>query len=122
MIVITPHDVIAIRESHFAWLLTERRRARQSDPALHTLDGRDIFMFTSINGLLHFAILDWFSDPYHHSRADAQHEHASRSHFDRRSVSDVPRLQDWERVFGHWYLRLCCALLVRNDIHLAKQR
>jgi hypothetical protein len=79
-------------------------------------------MLFNKNGLLHSAILDWFSDPDHHSRADAQHEHASRGHFYRRRVSDVPRLQDWERVFGHWYLRLCCTLLVRNDIYVAKRR
>ena len=77
-------------------------------------------MFSSINGLLHFSLLDRLFDPDHHSRPDAQNEHAPRGRFDRRRVSDVLRLQDWERVFGNWYLRILDALLVRNDIHLAK--
>jgi hypothetical protein len=44
VVVVAPHDVVATRESHLAWLFAERRRARQRDPPLHTLDAWDIFI------------------------------------------------------------------------------
>jgi len=46
----------------------------------------------SINGLLYFALLDRIFDIGHYSRADAQHEYASRSHFYRRRILYVCRL------------------------------
>jgi hypothetical protein len=43
ILVIPPDDIVTLGKSHFAWLGSERRCARQSDPTLHALNTLDIF-------------------------------------------------------------------------------
>jgi len=43
ILVVPPDDIVTVGKSHFTRLGSERRCARQSDPALHALNTADVF-------------------------------------------------------------------------------